>query len=615
MQRLLDWVSSALRGLTGKSAGPADQVPVAAGGEPVVPPRRHVVIDSYRVELDLTSQVLAIEATADLQFDLRGDAKPHYVEAPLNARLSAVDSTDLVSASVLAHKAKVFDDGLMAALEVAAQQGVGRHLGKAGLLAALGRALAGDNAAGALEAQGLVLGAAQLGRVAVPGIPPAAEARAQRAVEAFLADQERSTPIGFYTWSQQLAGIFQQDRMLQGEIETAGAIEVLVRALSTDPTARAAYELHLQFVSRLTSPFAAPDLRGYLVARDRDTVYSHQPGTRFIPPSVAHETEIVKKLYGDRPIPEGFVLADEMIRQIRSRELDLVPHGQSGWYDYQTWALEALVVPERMPEGGRLELGKEYRKLLLELFKGLLASTRETHVKQLERPRLGYAPRGIDIGPALTVEPLATFYLRRALGYRYVRGVIEDAFGSGQLARLHRLTPDGPLPTSLAEELEAIETLFLGAHVTASRELGLYPSKESGSEPLVSQAARRFAHWAGNRHSDRDLSVDLRAMVPIFHDVARGKTKVWAFLGWSSRLIEVRFAQLPQVRVLDLSGRRVRREPEIEWGRLRAQLPYPVTEEMYVDRLLGRDEFRSLCDSCGGRSEIIKRLGSPLAAA
>ncbi len=90
---------------------------------------------------------------------------------------------------------------------------------------------------------------------------------------------------------------------------------------------------------------------------------------------------------------------------------------ESGWYDYQTWALEALVIPERMAEGERLELDDEYRKLLLELFKGLLTLTRETHIKQLEIPMVGAALGGrevyIDIAPALAAEPLATFYLRR----------------------------------------------------------------------------------------------------------------------------------------------------------------------------------------------------------
>jgi hypothetical protein len=37
----------------------------------------------------------------------------------------------------------------------------------------------------------------------------------------------------------------------------------------------------------------------------------------FFPLSRAHETDLIKKLYGNRPIPEGFSLIDEMITRIQ----------------------------------------------------------------------------------------------------------------------------------------------------------------------------------------------------------------------------------------------------------------------------------------------------------
>jgi hypothetical protein len=329
---------------------------------------------------------------------------------------------------------------------------------------------------------------------------------------------------------------------------------------------------------------------------------------------VAHETEIIKKLYGNRTIPDGFVLVDEMIRRIRAGTLDLEPRPESGWYDHQTWALEALVIPERMTEGGRLQLDEEYRKLLLELFKGLLTLTRETHIKQLEIPLCGAAGGGeevfIDIAPALSAEPLVTFYLRRALGYRYVRSVLEEAFGPGELERLHRLTEVGPVPRCLAEELSEIETLFLGAHVSVSRELGLGPDTAAGSDSSTGKAAEYFAAWASKLELDPDVGQDLRVMVPVFYDVERRRTKVWVFLGWSHRPITVSFARPPEAAVRDRKGVPLRDPPRIRWGGLFAMLPYPVTAEVYVDRILARDEFRSLCSSCGTRSEILRRLGA-----
>src|SRR6266540_4826182 len=111
---------------------------------------------------------------------------------------------------------------------------------------------------------------------------------------------------------------------------------------------------------------------------------------------------------------------------------------------------------------------------------------------------------------------------------------LEQTFGSQELERLHRLTEGGPAPASLTEELSEIESLFLGAHVCVSRELGLAPDTSMGSNTSTSEAAERFVTWRRELNSDPDLNLDLRAMVPVFYDVARRKLKVWAFLGWRS---------------------------------------------------------------------------------
>ena len=103
-------------------------------------------------------------------------------------------------------------------------------------------------------------------------------------------------------------------------------------------------------------------------------------------------------------------------------------------------------------------------------------------------------------------------------------------------------------------------------------------------------------------------------MVPVFYDVERRKTKVWVFLGWSSRPITVSFTRAPQATILDLDGKPARGRVSIRWGKLHAQLPYPVTGELYVDQILDRNEFRSFCDACGTRTEIMRRLGVSMGA-
>ncbi|MEP6919024.1 MAG: hypothetical protein ABJC89_25505, partial [Acidobacteriota bacterium] len=340
----------------------------------------------WRVQLDLTPQVLSLRIPEETTWKADEEELAPTCE----------DLHDgFISASMLAVKAKLFDDGLYAGTEVSAQPL------KRNLLTPLVRV------APAIAA------AARLG-----GIDAPSSAEANRISEAFLADQLASKPLGFYTWSDALARIDQQDRLLQQPLDQADAT-ALSAALNAEPTAKALYAAHLDFVARLTNPWASGmrDLR--------------EPGGRyFFPPSRSHESDLVMRLYGDRPIPETFSLADELINGIRDRSLGLDPTDTSGWYDWQTWALEPLVVPDRMPEGARLRMNEAYREQLAELFKAILSLTRETHVKQLCHPRPGaagssMAPRTIvRVAPELTVEPVRTYYERRARGYQFVRDVL-----------------------------------------------------------------------------------------------------------------------------------------------------------------------------------------------
>jgi hypothetical protein len=77
----------------------------------------------------------------------------------------------------------------------------------------------------------------------------------------------------------------------------------------------------------------------------------------FFPPSRAHETDLAKRLFQFRSIPAGYSLVDDLIARIRAGEIDLTPTRASGWYDYQTWALEVLIVPDGLAEASHLDLG------------------------------------------------------------------------------------------------------------------------------------------------------------------------------------------------------------------------------------------------------------------
>lgn len=571
---------------------------------------REINEQGYRIQLDLSSQVLRLEVPEDRGWaDGPSATQEEVAVAPT---LAGVADKRFISASVLAQKAKQFDDGLYAAVELAAQQGAGKFAGKASLLSSVVHSLTQGAGDSSTPAMAVVLAAGKLGNREIV-LPAAAREHVQKVTSKFLQDELRSKPIGFYSWNDRLGVIFRQDRMLQTELRDKPGTTAIVKALHDDKNARATYEAYLHLLSRLTNPLAYTDLRESLVAADRGNVAIPEDKIYFFPPSRAHETDLIKKLYGDRPIPEGFSLVDEMIKRIQEGRLPLHPTAYSGWYDYQTWALEPLVVPDKMPEAGHLELDASYRKQLLELFKGILVLTRETHIKQLEVPLAGAAPQPImiHIFPELSVEPLATYYFRRAMSYSFIRKILEATFGAPALEKMQRMTAAGPVPSTLAEELLSMENLFYGAHLTVCRQLGMNPttSPSVGMGKARDTAAAALAAWQRTLAEDPDVGQDARMMVPLFYDLKRAKTKVWMFMGWTIRPVEVSFATPPTATIFDKKGNRVTNSgPRLAFHSIRYNLAYPVTAEVYVTQILNRNEVRNHCDRYKTRSAILANL-------
>ena len=110
---------------------------------------------------------------------------------------------------------------------------------------------------------------------------------------------------------------------------------------------------------------------------------------------------------------------------------------------------------------------------------------------------------------------------------------------------MRRLTQEGPRSASLRDELNEMETIFLGASAAAWRDLG--------GDPLVSaaEALPRFARWRATAADDADIGRDARMMVPVFYDLGRRKTKVWAFLGWKATTVDVTFHTEPHVMAVE----------------------------------------------------------------
>ncbi len=581
---------------------------------------------NYQVTLDVSRQVLRLSVPVDRSFDYEpkslrerlfstdaGRDQETSFEAPLLPSFSStgIDASEFAPAAALALKAKQFDDGLYASVEMAADKGLGRLPAKREFILKLLQALASesDRAAAALLTAAARLDGQQ------PQVAPAVADEAEKLQEEFLVNELRSKPLGFYTWSDELVKIFQRDRMLQTEIKEQAA-RPLASALSRDEVLLKSYTAYLTLSEKLTNPLAWSDLRAAAQALKQGGPPDFPEHLSLFPPSRAHESDLIKKLYGAQPIPEGFNLADEMIKRIRAGSLDLRPSPASGWYDYQTFALEALLAPERMPEGKHLTLDESYRQELVGLFKALLALTRETHVKQLEMPMAGAAAMPakvvLYIRPALTLEPLATYYLRRARSYRFVREVCQQAFGPEGLDRARRLTAAGSVNLSLGAELRLMESLFYGAYLRTCEEIGMEP--EAGGDLAGSDEANvdraLLAAWLASVRKDPDLGNDIRMMVPVFYDILRKKIKVWAVLGIATRPLHVSYDSVPTVKQIESpEGKFVKpQDVEVAFQGESRKIAYIATAEIYVSRLLNRKEFRAHCDRYKTYRAIVSNL-------
>jgi hypothetical protein len=129
------------------------------------------------------------------------------------------------------------------------------------------------------------------------------------------------------------------------------------------------------------------------------------------------------------------------------------------------------------------------------------------------------------------------------------------------------------------------------------------------------ESARCFLAWRSVLDADRDVSRDARMMTPVFYDVVRRKTKVWALLGWRTSQVIVDYQRPPAVASVrpDESGAEAirgltRQPPPVQFSGDSYEFAVPVMAEAYVSRLLDRDEFRRHCDRHGTRSAILANL-------
>jgi len=563
---------------------------------------------------------------------------PDFVTASEHAEHQVLPSLELCG-----QRGKFTDDGAYAAVELQLEAGAGPlEGGKVAFLKRLYQVTAHKEAVSVSPAKDAYHNAMVFITVALlltseNGTPPSTinipddvleEAGEQ--MKAFLEeDQLHSKPLGFYTWSKELSHIFSRDRWLMSKLDTSDTEELglalaLCDIITSDTALSAQHTYVITLYSRLTNPPSVMSIDGLIeLAGDPAVILADsgaleafieklnpdpdKPPVEFalFPPSRSKEVDLVNKLMG-LPAVAGNIM-DVLIEYIRKGEISLAPTKDSGWYEYQQYALECLLKVKETPEGEKLKMNEGYIKRLEEAFRTMLTQARETHIKQLDMvigtvatPEMVLE---IDVSPNLLLEPLPTYYLRVARAYTFLLDMLESFLGKDLLGRMHGVREVGEAEMSLAVELVSMQELFYGFYLETCMDIGLEP--EATMEiPDPAGAIKRAQNWLLDWKSDPLMGQDIRVIVPM-GPTGFGDLNCWCVMGIRPIMVTVSYVDKPTVTVSDPNA-----VVDINFPTQTYSILVPVFSEVIIpgEVPLTRDEFRAVCDKHQTKEKIISAL-------
>jgi hypothetical protein len=562
------------------------------------------VVDGWRVNLSASVIRLDVPIVKPDQEGYLLTLHPSYTAA-LKAASGHINSfqSPLPSVNLIDGLAKQFDDGLYAALDQAYYQGLGQTLeSHVALVRRIFDKVDSKSAAKDYLGAGLEL--------AGQNVTGANEASRKRVLKAFLGNQVLSKPIGVYTWTPSLEKCFRFLRFFQQTFTDPAIPRAIAQALAEDPVLRKDYEKAVGFYAKLTNPLKHGSILELL--GEGGSSDEKAQSVAMFPASRSRESELFEHLF-PKGLPANANLMKELITRIRSGEVDLSPHAESGWYDYQVHALETLLLPEEGRENQKLLLTKSYKKRMLEAFQALMTKRRETHVRQLGMPAptaMAVPPERLRLRPELRLEPAVTYYLRTARAYAFLVKFLDASFGESDLKSLHGLRQKGQRSKDLSTDLRDMRDLFYGFYMTSCEDIGLAPSFRGNEEVNRSRGLELASAWLSQGwKSDADLATDTRISVPIMYDARRNVTRLWVTLGVRLARLDSNFARAPRIRPDD---------GEADWTDAKnfqlegKQYIIPVDEFAEVElkgaRVLTRDELRSICDKHKTKEAIVQAL-------
>lgn len=572
--------------------------------DPALADTRPLTDGTHRWQLNTSAAVLELDLE---DLNPEGNSALRVLYPSFAAAGKAMHGDVLPSVNLLSAKAKQFDDGLYAALDLHTAWNAEPGLNSVEML--VRQVLTELNPKS--EAAAFLWAALDTGGRLSPDEQTRRPAGVARYLKEFAESPQMSRPVGYYDWSPELQAVFRFLRFLQQPLnELPGVAATLARALQENPSCVELYQRVLQFYARLTNELEGRNLLE--LDKDPGTGKVARATVHFLPFSRSRETDLFRELYADG-IPEHADLMRDFILAIRDGRLDLTPTKDSGWYEYQQWTLETFLLPERGSENAKLLLRRKYKLRMLQAFEAMVTRYSETHIRQRSANAGASAndmppPRKELVVPRLRVEPNPTYFLRVARSYAFLQHFLQQE--GLPLDKLHGAREGGWREDTLGDELQNMRLLFCGLHLVACEDIGMAPELAPGEVQSFDQARVLAAKWLEGWSTDPDLAVDTRVAIPL---QGFETTRFWCTLGVRCVPFIARYATAPSWRPWPAEG-----ETPEPWQELTFSSLEPRRYVLLVDEFaeaharqgatLTRAELRQACDTFGSKEHILRAL-------
>jgi len=624
--------------------------------DPLSPIRTYTMdVDGQKVtfQVDDSAATFSLSVPDDVKLEEYGDNAstvkeeeilfPSYVAA---SKAPKLQGTILPSIELCGQRGKFFDDGMYGAMELTLEAGGSfMETGKRLFCQRLAEKACAKLASSPPDQKGTwtkvasyavaaaILSQPNADRTGYGYVPADVMQAADKRIADFQKDPLHSKPLGFYALNPDLSLIFIRDRFLQqklggpdllDEADTGLGLAVLIME---NPDLHQADTFFNNFYGRLTNPQSCLTVDSLLAAgidpakalsdpaeaSRAKTVLAKSNGMAVIPPSSSPEVDLINQAGGLDAV--GGDTMQLLIDAVKSGKVSLAPKPNSGWYSYQQFALEILLKMDGA-EAPKLDMNAGYRKRLEEAFRSMLTQARETHIKQLDMATAtGMAPGPrvpkLYVVPDWRLEPIPTYYQRVADGYQFLGNFLSSVLGN-ELSKITLLDLDTKPDGNLWENLGAMERLYTGFNIVASRGIGIKPvgSYIPSGRPLppnfYTDAATQAEQWLADWQKDPLMARDIRVIVPMGVN-SKGQLTCWTVMGIRPITIKAGYKTYPTIK--QIAGPQA--EVEVQYEGLTYTVLVPVFSEVVIDSAvpLTREEFRAICDAGKTKAGILAAIG------